>query len=117
MSLQRKVLWAVGAVVGAALMMWVAVMVDAHEDRPRTMYDDVLRMAELQTRALKLGEAVEPVQVHPRQHVEVAGKRFHAARGIRIRVITHGDGGYCVRGWNQFGQSTRWMCGDADNTP
>ena len=96
--------------------MLLAFELDRHENQTRPMYEDVIRMAELQTRNLEKGGEVVEVELTDDDEVRVRDKSFRPSDGVRVQVVVDGDG-YCVRGWNQHGDSTRWRCGDGESTP
>jgi hypothetical protein len=115
-SWRRIGAYVVVVVVACALLMLFTVVLDRHEDRTRSMYRDAVRMAQLQTDELHNGGALVESDLTHDDRVRVGRKSFRPSVGVRVQVVAHGDG-YCVRGWNQHGDRTRWMCGDADSTP
>lgn len=116
--MKRKtwVLITLGVVLAYAALMGGAYLLDRHEDRTRPMFQDVLRMGELQTELLGKGREVVAVDVDNGRTVEVDGHKFRPSEGVRVQVVARDDG-YCVRGWNAHGDQTSWLCGDADHSP
>jgi predicted outer membrane lipoprotein len=115
-SWHRPWVYGVLGLLACAVLMLIAVALDRHENQARPMYEDVFRMAELQTRNLKGGGEVAPVELTDDDEVTVRDRSFRPSDGVRVQVVADGDG-YCVRGWNQHGDSTRWLCGDDEATP
>ena len=110
----RGTWWVVGLglVLAFAVMVPIALVLDGQVDRTRVMYEDVEQMAYLQYEVADEGQPVQDVVVGPQDHVRVAGTRFSPHPGVTIEVRAEDDG-YCVRGTNKHGDSSRWICGDA----
>ena len=105
-----------GALVAMAALFPLARLLDDQTDRQRPMYRDVLTMAWLQYDHLRQGGGVEPVQLSGGESTTVDGQSFTTSPGVTVRVKAS-DGGYCVKGWDQFGDATAWKCGDGETRP
>lgn len=105
-----------GALVALAALFPLTRLIDDRADRQRPMYRDVLTMAWLQYDHLRNGGRVEPVQLSGGESTTVDDQSFTTSPGVTVRVKAS-DGGYCVKGWNQFGDATAWKCGDGETRP
>ena len=109
------------AAVVAALVFFTALFVlcramDQREDRGRPMYRDVLTMAWIQYDRLREGGQVLPADLRTGDRLTVDGAWPVMSVGVRLRVVQDHHG-FCVRGWNQYGETTAWVCGDASTKP
>jgi len=106
----------VAAVVCLTALFAVARMADLHADRARPMYRDVLSLAWLEYGVLHDGGRPDPVRLGAGDSTTIGGHRLTVSPGVTVRVKVSGDG-FCVRGANQYGDTTGWQCGDARTRP
>lgn len=104
------------ALVAMAALFPLARLLDDRADRQRPMYRDVLTMAWLQYDHLRQGGTVEPVELRGGESTTIDGRSFTTSPGVTVHVKASDDG-YCVKGWDQFGDTTEWKCGDGDTRP
>jgi len=88
---------------------------DAANDRQRSMFLDVERLAELQTDHLKANGTAVPADLGPGESILVGGQTFTTSPGTTLQV-TASEGGYCIQASNEHGDSTRPRCGDEETT-
>lgn len=89
---------------------------DQRADRGRPMYRDVLTLAWTQYDRLRAGGQVLPSDLGAGDRLTDDDAAPVVSPGVRLRVVADG-GGFCVRGWNQFGETTGWVCGDSSTKP
>ncbi len=109
------VAFAAGLVCLAALFPLARVL-DQRQDRQRPLYRDVLTMAWLQYDHLQKHDGPIPAELREGESTTIDGHRFTSSPGVTVRVKVSGDG-FCVRGWNQYGDVTAWQCADRDTQP
>ena len=107
---------AVVAVLGLYTALFALCRVaDQRADRGRPMYRDVLTMAWVQYDHLREGGQVVPADLRAGDRLTPDGDAV-VSPGVRLRVVADHDG-FCVRGWNQYGETTGRVCGDASTRP
>jgi len=87
---------------------------DAAEDRPKAMYQDVFRMEQAQMRQLVDGRRVVEVRLEDGVTTDVAGTAISTSEGVGLQV-SRNDEGFCVRGWNEHGDDTGPRCYTLDD--
>ena len=113
----KKLLTATAAaLVLLVLLFAVATALDRVGSHQRVLYRDVLTMARLQHDQVRLHGKAVPVELGGGESVNIDGHRFTTSPGVRVRVKKTHDG-YCVRGWNDHGDVTAWVCGNGAQEP
>jgi len=108
---------AVVAVLGLfAALFALCRVVDHRADRGRPMYRDVLTMAWVQYDRLREGGQVAPADLRAGDRLTPDEAEPLVSPGVRLRVVADHDG-FCVQGWNQYGETTGRVCGDASAKP
>lgn len=108
----KGALLALAAVVIAGGLVAGTVALDRREDRDRPLYHDVILMAGLQYDLLESGqEGLELSANDGSDPVVVGDVPFKPLPGVEIVVEQRGES-YCVKGINQYGDETRWVCVD-----
>lgn len=105
----------------AALVLMAAVfplaqMLDKRDDRQRRMYKDVLSVALLEYNHSQNDGHVQPAELRGGHSTAIGKHHYRPSRGVTVWVKLNGDG-FCVRGRNQYGDVTKWQCGDASTPP
>lgn len=110
--LLKKALYVLAAVALTAGLVVGILELAEREDRQRPMHHDTILMAGLQYDLLKSGRpGVEMSVDDGSAPVLVGGKAFTPLPGIEIVVEQRGES-FCVKGSNQYGDETQWMCVD-----
>lgn len=111
------VLVAAGVAAFFVLAFPVAVELDHRLDRTRPMYDDRAEMVWLQYQSVVTTGRGRPVTLEPGESTEVAGQQFAPSAGVSIAVRADEPDAPCVRGSNDHGDVTEWLCVDLEKPP
>ena len=114
--LQKFLAVTVAVLALLALVFGLATALDRVGEHQRVLYRDVLTMARLQYDQVRLHGKAVPADVEGGESVTIDGHRFTTSPGVRVRAKKTDDG-YCVRGWNDHGDVTAWVCGNGDKEP
>lgn len=110
--LLKKALFVLAMVAMTAGLVAGLLELAGHEDRQRPMYHDALLMAGLQHDLLKSGRpGVEMSVDDGSAPVVVGAESFTPMPGVEVVVEQRGES-FCVKGSNQYGDETRWICVD-----
>ena len=110
--LWKKALLGLVLVAVAVGLVFGMLAMGEREDRERAMYHDTIQMAGLQHDLLRRGqEGVEMSIDHESGPLLVGSEPFTPQPGVEVVVEQRGET-YCVKGSNQYGDETRWLCVD-----
>jgi hypothetical protein len=115
-SSHPKISAAVLLVVLFSVFFPLAYKLDAANDRPSQLYENVEDVAKLQMDALRAGESIEEIHAEAGSTVAIGGEKFTLAPGIRLDLEAHGMR-FCIRGWNKYDDATGWLCGNKAKFP
>lgn len=105
------------AIIGCTLLVIAAVVAaslwdDHRADRKRPMFRSIIKMEQLQYQLLKADKEPVLVRLRPSSDpVVINGVSYKPEKHVTI-VVAERDGKTCVRGSNQFDDSTEWICID-----
>jgi hypothetical protein len=108
----RRALYSLLALAAVAGLVVGLLALNERQDRERPMYHDTLLMAGLQWDLLKEGRRGVRFSLEADSGpVLVGAVPFYRQPGVAIEVERR-KGGACVRGSNQYGDETDWICVD-----
>lgn len=119
---QKSPLWKKALLGLLAIAVTLAVVagivaLNWREDRERPMYHDVILMAALQHELLENDQAGLELTIDDESEPVVVGDASFAPQpGVEIVVEQRGES-FCVRGSNEYGDETRWLCVDGTGDP
>lgn len=104
---------AIGVFVVMVACLPLVWMLDGNTDENRPMYQDMLRMEQMQN-ALVVNEPPVEATVSDGRSVVIGAQEFTASAGVTVVVRATGSDSFCVSASNDLGERAEERCSSTD---